>query len=513
MATRRTLASKTMLSRSTVRSYAAGSVGTGGFGTLPGLVLVYYMTDSLGISALFAGVIVTLAKLWDVVIDPVIGELSDASLKRTGSRARFMILGALLLPVFFVLTFTVPGGFHGLAAGAWVFVFFVGAATAFSLFQVPYIALPAELTTSYDERTRLLTWRVVVLTVAILAFGGGGPALRNLAGENERLGYTLMAVVAGLAFGAAFVYAAKAAPRSVVQEQPQTREHSQVLESSTPRNGDAKSFVQTTKAAFAQTVQLLKHNGAFRNLLVTFFAQALATGLMLAAAQYVATWVLHNESAVTYLFVALIAPALFMAPVWGRIAQKIGKERAFFYASILFIIGALSLTALLWNQGAWVYIPVALCGSAYAGMQSLPMAMLPDVISYSLAQRVDPVTEPHATTQTRPASQPHPTQQLSDSSESEIQSNQNGAGLFGGVWTAGETTGLALGSTLLTLLLAASGYLESVAGHTVTQPERAIDAITLSFSLVPAVCIALSLMSLSKYPLRKSHILHDSTPN
>ena len=49
-------------------------------------------------------------------------------------------------------------------------------ATAFSLFQVPYIALPAELTPSYDERTRLLTWRVVVLTFAILLFGAAGPS-------------------------------------------------------------------------------------------------------------------------------------------------------------------------------------------------------------------------------------------------------------------------------------------------------------------------------------------------
>ncbi len=46
---------------------------------------------------------------------------------------------------------------------------------------MPYVALPAELTADYDERTRLLGWRVVVLTAAILLFGAGGPALRNAA--------------------------------------------------------------------------------------------------------------------------------------------------------------------------------------------------------------------------------------------------------------------------------------------------------------------------------------------
>src|SRR5690606_32809321 len=92
----------------TVARYAVGSVGTGGFGTLPGLVLVYYLTDTLGVAALMAGLIVTLAKVWDVVIDPVIGAASNHDRVRHGSRRRLMAAGGLLLPVFFVLTFAVP---------------------------------------------------------------------------------------------------------------------------------------------------------------------------------------------------------------------------------------------------------------------------------------------------------------------------------------------------------------------------------------------------------------------
>ena len=70
------------LSRRTVVGYALGSLGTGGFATLPGLVLVFYMTDTLGIGALLAGVLVTVAKIWDVIIDPVIGARSDSALRR-----------------------------------------------------------------------------------------------------------------------------------------------------------------------------------------------------------------------------------------------------------------------------------------------------------------------------------------------------------------------------------------------------------------------------------------------
>jgi len=200
------------LSRGVVTRYAIGSIGTGGFATLPGLVLVYYLTDTLGVAALVAGLVVTAAKVWDVVIDPWIGERSDRALARTGTRRTWMIVGAVALPVGFVLTFAVPAGLDPAASGTWVFIAFLATATAFSLFQVPYIALPAELTSDYDARTRLLTWRVVVLTVAILLFGAGGPEVRA-AFADEHVGYLVMAVVAGVVIGAGMLVASFTAAR------------------------------------------------------------------------------------------------------------------------------------------------------------------------------------------------------------------------------------------------------------------------------------------------------------
>ena len=101
---------RTTLPRRTVAGYAIGSLGTGGFATLPGLVLVYYLTDTLGVAAILAGLLVTIAKVWDVIIDPVIGARSDRSLALTGSRRRLMVLGSVALPAFFILTFAVPTG-------------------------------------------------------------------------------------------------------------------------------------------------------------------------------------------------------------------------------------------------------------------------------------------------------------------------------------------------------------------------------------------------------------------
>jgi GPH family glycoside/pentoside/hexuronide:cation symporter len=439
------------LAPAVIARYAIGSLGTGGFGTLPGLVLVYFLTDSLGIAALAAGIVVTLAKVWDVIIDPVIGTASDRSLARRGSRRPLMILGSIALPVFFALTFAVPEGLGDLPSGAWVLIAFVLTATAFSLFQVPYIALPAELTPDYDARTRLLSVRVVVLTFAILLFGAGGPILRS------QFGYLGMAIVAGLVIGLGMLISSFVAPKGPPGEVPRV------------------SLAESYRAG----VSALRRSQPFRALLLTFLLQGLATGAMLAGAQYVATWVLKSENAVTLLFVALIAPALFFAPIWGVIAGRIGKERAFLFASIVFGVAALSMTLLAIAPGPWVYASVAIIGAAYAGMQSLPMAMLPDVISHDAKRHGD-----------------------------------GQAGIFGGVWTAGETTGMALGATLLTVVLTVTGYQSVVQGQAVAplvaQSPLALLGIVLAFSLVPAAIVALSLIPFGRYRLRKQDIELDA---
>ena len=75
-----------------------------------------------------------------------------------------------------------------------------------------------------------------------------------------------------------------------------------------------------------------------------------------------------------------------------------------------------------------------------------------------------------------------------------------------GVWTAGETAGMALGATLLALVLGATGYLESTADVVVVQPARATLGIVIAFSVIPAVFVALSILVLRGYGLSRIDI-------
>jgi GPH family glycoside/pentoside/hexuronide:cation symporter len=424
-----------------VAGYAAGSVGTGGFGTLPGLVLAYYLTDTLGVSALLASLVVIVPKVWDVVIDPAVGALSDAEARR-GGRTRLMTVGALTLPIGFVGMFAVPEGTGQWLAAAWVTVAFLLATTSFSLFQVPYIALPADLTESYHERTRLMSWRIAVLALAILLVGAGGPGVRDAAGGGNA-GYLLMGAVV-----AALLVAGMVATVLGVRGQSHPAPDSHAA---TERFG---------LGGYREGLTALRTIAPYRLLLTVFVLQAVATGVMLAAAQYVARYTLGDEAALTFLFAALVAPALLVMPLWARYAGRHGKPRGLTLCSVVFAAAALSLLALVWAPGPWLYLPVGVAGVAYAGMQMFPLAMLPDVIQSAGRER---------------------------------------GGAMSGLWTAGETAGLALGPSVVLLLLALGGFRSSTAEQVLAQPDSALVMIVLAFSVVPAVLVAVSLGLLRHY--------------
>ena len=93
----------------TVRiGYGLGSLCTGTFATVPGLLLLYYLTNVMAVPAAAAGIALFLPKAWDVLINPLVGALSDRSRLRGGPRRPFLLAGACTLPPLFALIFAAP---------------------------------------------------------------------------------------------------------------------------------------------------------------------------------------------------------------------------------------------------------------------------------------------------------------------------------------------------------------------------------------------------------------------
>ncbi|MEZ5116891.1 MAG: MFS transporter [Candidatus Nanopelagicales bacterium] len=438
------------LSRGVIAGYAAGSVGTGGFGTVPGLLLLIYLTDELGVAATLAAVVVFLPKAWDVILNPLVGTWSDRTKSRWGPRVPWMLAGAIILPIFFVLMFSVPG-LTGGGAAAYVIVMFLLAATGYAFFQVPYVAVPAEITDSYRERTTMTAIRIVVLTLAILVFGAGAPLIVD-AGGDGLAGYRLMGLVAAVVLFLGFMGAVIGIRKApiVVRAEPE--------------------------GSLREQLVAIRENRDFRVLFLSFVIQALAVGAMLAATPYVATYLLGDEKATTLLFAALVGPAILVMPLWRLVAGRSGKERGFLYATLVFLVGALTLTFTRGLPTVAVIGAVALCGIGYAGMQMFPLAMLPDTI--------------HVDT---------------------LQTGRRRAGTFTGVWTAGETAGLALGPALYAGVLAMGGYISSTSSNVADQPDSALLAIALGFGLVPGILIAVSIPLLRRYRLTEAALVELET--
>jgi Na+/melibiose symporter-like transporter len=418
--------------------YALGGVATGSFGTVPGLMLLPYLTERLGVPAAVAGVIVFAPKAWDVVLNPIAGRISDNTRSAQGPRRPFLLRAGLTLAVAFALLFAGPASPRALATG-WVAVLFLGCATAYAFFQVPYVAMPAEMTDDPAERTRLMTWRVAVLAVAILVSGALAPMIRN--GVGPERGYAAMGgfVAALIAVGTLGAWwGTRAAPIG---------------------------RVQAVAGSLRSQVALVAADPDYRALLLTFVLQAFGVGAMLAGVDYIARHVLRDPGAGSLLFVCFVAPAIVCTPLWERLGAHAGKKRGYATATVVLGGAALGLTAARTLPSTLLYVIVALVGIGYAGAQLFPLAMLPDVAAAD-AQRT----------------------------------GQNRVGVFTGVWTAGETLGMALGPGIYGLVLALGGYVSST-DSAATQPESALTAIVLGFSLLPGLLVLTSLTLLRGYRL------------
>ncbi|MEU7905998.1 MFS transporter [Actinoplanes sp. NPDC049118] len=422
------------LPRRVVTGYSLGSLVTGPFGTVPGLLLLPYLTDTLGVAAGVAGLLVLLPKAWDVLVNPIAGRISD----RTGARRPFLLGAGLALAVLFAAIFAGPFGSGG-AAAAYVAAAFLATATAFAFFQVPYVAMPAELTDGYAERTRLMTWRVAVLACAILVSGALAPLVVDLGGGG----------LTGHRWAGAFVGALMVVGTLSIYFGTRTAEYHSAPE---------------PEPNLRAQLRVAAGNASFRALLLCCVAQAAGVATMLAGVQYFADHVIRQDSGATFLFAAFVGPALLVMPLWTRVGARHGKRRGLIAASLLFAAGSLTLLLSPALPVLAVYGIAAVIGCGYAGQQVFALAMLPDLIERDT-----------------------------------LRTGRRQAGVFTGLWTAGETLGLALGPGIYALILQAFGYVSSSTGEAATQEPTARLGVLIGFTLVPALLVGAAVTLLRRY--------------
>lgn len=413
-------------------AFGVGGMGTAIFTTVPGLMLLYYLTDTLGVAAGLAGLVVAVPRLLDLVSNPLMGRLSDRTSTRWGPRRPWMLAGGLALPVAFALLFWSP--WTGNAAALWVACTFAVAGLCFAAFAVPWSTLPAEIGVTDQARTTMMSWRVAFQGIGILVAGGAAPLIVDVRGGTE--GYRLMAVFMAALVALAVVVAVFVGARRSTQGTNAIREHGSL--------GDA--------------VRLLRDDAPLRTVVIVVMLCEVAAASCLASVPYLADHVIGAADATTFVFIAVITPMLLTMPVWSRIANRRSKRVALRWASGIFALGAAVLLFLPFVApsgrlglalGATVVIGIGL-----AGTTMLPQAMLADAVADEAAR-----------------------------------SGVRRAGLITGAANAAETVSGSLGAGLYAILLSAFGFVSAQAGVEVVQPMTAQIGIVVAVGGVSIVAM------------------------
>ena len=347
--------------------YWGWSVGTLGVATLlntQNSVALFFFVTVLSIEPVIAGAMLTGVRLYDLITDPLMGAVTDRTRSRWGRRRPYLLAGGIGCGAAFAFLFSVTEITGGSTNVAYVTGALLLLATAQTVFNVPYLAMPAEMVHGYHERSRMMSLRVMFIALGTLIGTAGSPALlgfcQDYLGMNRPAAYRTL----GITYGA-FIAAAMAA-----------------------------SFFGTAKARFTEIVRtelsfrdrlvLVVANRPFLLFLGVKLAGMFAVAAILAATFFFVTIVMQRPIGVAAILgITTAIGQLTTVPLWLAYSRRRGKKQILIVSSLLSV--CVSLTWLLSGPqeslavfGLRGFVLGAVGCGALLGVQ----AMLPDVIAY-----------------------------------------------------------------------------------------------------------------------------------
>ncbi|MDE0286166.1 MAG: MFS transporter, partial [Gammaproteobacteria bacterium] len=167
------------------------------FNTL-NVLMQRFATDYLGVAAITWGYIYLGAKIYDAVTDPVMGVISDHTRSRWGRRRPYLLIGGLVSAIAFYGLFHAPDTVANNHAVLLLALLMLLYSTGYTIFNVPYMAMPAEMTSDYHARSHLVSFRVYAIGFGTIAGLSLAPLLIGSMGGGKQ-GHESMATIYALA--------------------------------------------------------------------------------------------------------------------------------------------------------------------------------------------------------------------------------------------------------------------------------------------------------------------------
>lgn len=402
------------------------------------LFIVFYFTDVFGLAPAAAGAVFAIAKLWNSVCDPAIGNLSDRVRSRWGQKRPFLLFGAVPLGLSFFLLVAAP---PVEAKFAYALVTFLLFSSAYSFVGVPYGAITASITRDPDERSSLTAYRMAFAIIAILVVGGATkPIVSSFA--SPEAGFRAVGVVYGV-LAAVFTWVTFA---TTYEREPQPQEDSRSIR---------------------ETIRTLAGNKPFMLLSGAIIVHLAAITVIATLVNYYFKYNLKAEPFTPIAFVCLFLSAAAALPVWLKVDARIGKRNAF-NAGMLLLCVTLAGLYILEKPEPWQVIPfMVAAGIGMSTIYIFPWAMVPSTIDYS-----------------------------------EWKTGKRREGLFYGFFYFAFKASAALGGLIAGMGLDLAGYTASPENvQTSSQTAGTLGGIRLLMTLVPIALMIVGIILVHRYPI------------
>ncbi len=322
------------LRNSVMAAYGFGAVAYGvkdaGFGTF----LLLFYNQVVGLPSATVGAVIMAALIIDAFIDPAIGFMSDRTRSRWGRRHPWMYASALPIMAGWLLLWNPPAGEVALV---WLFACAVVVRSAVSAYEVPSVALTPELSSDYDERTRIMAYRYLFgwaggLTIGLLAWAVFlAPEAGQATGMLNREGYGRYAIAGALLIGVAIIVSALGTHREIP-------------------NLPQPDLARQSWAAHWRELKETLHNKAFLILLCGSLLAYTNQGIAYALGNYLNgyVWGFTSQSFV-YLTVAFLISAVTAFAIAPRLGRRGNKAQV---AAAVIVVGVAFGSLHYWLRAA-----------------------------------------------------------------------------------------------------------------------------------------------------------------
>ena len=294
----------------TTIAYGMPGLGAGYMYLLMSLYVMKFSTDVLLIAPAVMGVIFSISRIWDAVSDPIAGYLSDRTTFKFGRRRTWMLISFIPISFGFLAVFSPPESMQGQSLDLWMMIAILSFYSAITLLNVPHMALGAELSEDYHERTRLFGVRHIGFTLgSILAL----VSMSLLISEENNPDGDVRQLASSLAF-----YAIGAMSLMIFLAVSKLKE-----------NPEFQNRVNKNPFKAFRDVWINPHA---KILIIVLFIENLGGAVIGVLTLYVTQYIVEAPAWAPLIIFAYMLPSALSVPLWIPLSRRFGKIRLWVFS-------------------------------------------------------------------------------------------------------------------------------------------------------------------------------------